>query len=349
MSQSLILASTPASRSTSRTGAMPGLIRGAAWMLIAAAGATAMTAAVAAEPAYPTQPIKLIVPFPPGGGTDIVSRLILDKVREDTGWTFVADNKAGAGGNIGLDAVAKSKADGYTLGMGQTANLAINPTLYPKMPYDASKAFTPVALVAGQPVVLVVGAASPFKSLADLVAAAKAKPGSLSMASAGNGTVGHLTGELFSKQAAIKVTHIPYKGAGPAATDLLGGQVDYYFATPQTVVPFIKAGKLRALAVSSAARLPVLPDVPTVAESGYKGFDTSDWKMIVAPAGTPAPVVARLNAQVQKALAKAAMIGQLQAEGSVPMAGTPQQAAQLLAREQKRWGDVVRAGNVKVD
>ncbi|MDH0862960.1 tripartite tricarboxylate transporter substrate binding protein [Mitsuaria sp. GD03876] len=324
----------------------PSLIRGAAGALLATLGATA---AVAAEPAYPAQPIKLIVPFPPGGGTDIVSRLVLDKIREDTGWTFVADNKAGAGGNIGLDAVAKSKADGYTLGMGQTANLAINPTLYPKMPYDASKAFTPVALVAGQPVVLVVSTASPFKSVADLVAAAKAKPGSLSMASAGNGTVGHLTGELFSKQAAIKVTHIPYKGAGPAATDLLGGQVDYYFATPQTVVSFIKAGKLRALAVSSAARLPVLPDVPTVAESGFKGFDTADWKMIVAPAGTPAAVVTRMNAQVQKALAKAAMIGQLQSEGSVPMAGTPQQAAQFLAREQKRWGDLVRAGNVKVD
>ncbi len=322
------------------------LIRTTAVVLLAAAGATA---AVAADAAYPTQPIKLIVPFPPGGGTDIVSRLILDKVREDTGWTFVADNKAGAGGNIGLDAVAKSKADGYTMGMGQTANLAINPTLYPRMPYDAAKAFTPVALVAGQPVVLVVSSSSSFRTVADLVAAAKAKPGTLTMASAGNGTVGHLTGELFSKAAAIKVTHIPYKGAGPAATDLLGGQVDYYFATPQTVVPFIKAGKLRALAISSATRLPVLPDVPTVAESGYKGFDTSDWKMIVAPAGTPAAVVNRMNAQVQKALSKAAMIGQLQSEGSVPMAGTPQQAAQFLLREQKRWGDVVRGGNVKVD
>jgi len=322
------------------------LIRTTAAVLLAAAGATA---AVAADAAYPTQPIKLIVPFPPGGGTDIVSRLILDKVREDTGWTFVADNKAGAGGNIGLDAVAKSKADGYTMGMGQTANLAINPTLYPRMPYDAAKAFTPVALVAGQPVVLVVSSSSSFRTVADLVAAAKAKPGTLTMASAGNGTVGHLTGELFSKAAAIQVTHIPYKGAGPAATDLLGGQVDYYFATPQTVVPFIKAGKLRALAISSATRLPVLPDVPTVAESGYKGFDTSDWKMIVAPAGTPAAVVNRMNAQVQKALSKAAMIGQLQSEGSVPMAGTPQQAAQFLLREQKRWGDVVRGGNVKVD
>ena len=326
------------------------LIRGAAFTLIAAASAgVATTSALAADAAYPNQPIRLIVPFPPGGGTDIVSRLILEKMREDTGWTFVPDNKAGAGGNIGLDAVAKSKADGYTLGMGQTANLAINPTLYPKMPYDAAKAFTPVALVAGQPVVLVVSSSSSFKTVADLVAAAKAKPGTLTMASAGNGTVGHLTGELFSKQAAIQVTHIPYKGAGPAATDLLGGQVDYYFATPQTVVPFIKAGRLRALAISSAARLPVLPDVPTVAESGFKGFDTSDWKMIVAPAGTPAAVVTRMNAQVQKALSKAATIGQLQSEGSVPMAGTPQQAAQFLVREQKRWGDVVRSGNVKVD
>ncbi|OWQ90539.1 LacI family transcriptional regulator [Roseateles aquatilis] len=320
------------------------LVLGAACGLVLAAGQGAF-----AQPAYPGQPIRMMVPFPPGGGTDIVTRLITEKMREDTSWTFVVDNKAGAGGNIGLDAVAKSSPDGYTLGMGQTANLAINPTLYPKMPYDAAKAFTPVAMVAGQPVVLVVTPASTFKTVADLVAAAKARPGMLTMASAGNGTVGHLTGMLFSRQAGIQVTHVPYKGAGPAATDLLGGQVDYYFATPQAVIPFVKAGKLRALAVSSARRLPVLPDVPTVAESGYKGFDTSDWKMIVAPAGTPAAVVQRLNAQVEKALSKAATIGQLQAEGSVPMPMTPQQAAAFLKSEQKRWGDLVRGGNVRID
>lgn len=305
--------------------------------------------AAQAQAAFPNQPIKVIVPFPPGGGTDVVTRLLVDKMRESTGWTFVVDNKAGAGGNIGLDTVAKSKPDGYTIGMGQTANLAINPTLYAKMPYDVAKDLVPIALVAGQPVVLVVNAPSRFKTLVDLVAAAKEKAGTVTMASAGNGTVGHLTGELFAKQYGIKVVHVPYKGAGPAATDLLGGQVDFYFATPQTVVSFVKAGKLRALAVSSTRRLPVLPDVPTVAESGRKGFDTSDWKLLVAPVGTPAEIVKRLNAEVEKAMSKPATLAQLLAEGSVPMSGAPQDVATYLKTEQQRWSAVVRESAVKVD
>jgi tripartite-type tricarboxylate transporter receptor subunit TctC len=320
------------------------------WLRFASAALMTSAAwAAHAQGAYPNQPIKVIVPFPPGGGTDVVTRLLVDKMRASTGWAFVVDNKAGAGGNIGLDAVAKSKPDGYTLGMGQTANLAINPSLYSKMPHDAAKDFVPVALVAGQPVVLVVNAASPFKTVADLVAAAKAKPTMVTMASAGNGTVGHLSGEMFAKQTGIKINHIPYKGAGPAATDLLGGQVDFYFATPQTVVSFIKSGKLRALAVSSAKRLPVLPDAPTLAEAGLKGFDTSDWKLLVAPAGTPAEIVKRLNAEVDKAMSKPDTLAQLLAEGSVPMSGSPQQAAQVLKAEQQRWGAVVRDSNVKLD
>jgi tripartite-type tricarboxylate transporter receptor subunit TctC len=323
---------------------MSSLLRLASATLLAGAALAAH-----AQAAYPNQPIKVMVPFPPGGGTDVVTRLLMEKVRASTGWTFVVDNKAGAGGNIGLDAVAKSAPDGYSLGMGQTANLAINPALYAKMPYDASKAFVPVALVAGQPVVLVVNANSRFKSLTELVAAAKEKPATLTMASAGNGTVGHLTGELFSRQAGVKVNHIPYKGAAPAATDLLGGQVDFYFATPQTIMPFVKAGKLRALAVSSAKRLPVLPDVRTVAEAGFKGFDTTDWKMLVAPAGTPAEVVKRLNAEVEKAMSKPETLAQLLAEGSVPMGGSPQQAAQFMKAEQQRWGTLVRDSNVKLD
>jgi tripartite-type tricarboxylate transporter receptor subunit TctC len=306
-------------------------------------------AAAHAQAAYPSQPIKVMVPFPPGGGTDVVTRLVTEKMRAATNWTFVVDNKAGAGGNIGLDTVAKSAPDGYSIGMGQTANLAINPALYPKMPYDAGKAFVPVALVAGQPVVLVVNSNSKFKSVADLVAAAKEKPSTLTMASAGNGTVGHLSGEMFAKQAGIKVNHIPYKGAAPAATDLLGGQVDFYFATPQAAIPFVKSGKLRALAVSSAKRLPVLPDVRTVAEAGFKGFDTTDWKMLVAPAGTPADVVKRLNAEVEKAMSKPETLAQLLAEGSVPMSGSPQQVAQFMKTEQQRWSAIVRDSNVKLD
>lgn len=317
--------------------------------VLAAVLVSAAAPCAIAQAAYPDQPLKLIVPFPPAGGTDSVARLIAERIQAATGWTFVVDNKAGAGGNIGMDLVAKSKADGYTLGMGQTANLAINPSLYPKMPYDAQKDFVPVAVVATQPVVLVVRADAPYKTLAELVAAAKAKPGQLTLASAGNGTVGHLTGELFAKQAGYQHVHVPYRGAGPAATDLMAGQVNYYFATPQAVVGFIKGGKLRALGVSSAKRLPILPDTPTIAESGFKGFETNDWKMLVAPAGTPAAVVTRLNAEVQKALGKPETISKLLAEGSLPTSGTPQQAAQLLKIEQQRWGQVVREAKVKVD
>lgn len=320
------------------------------WLRLACAALLAGAAwSAQSQVAYPTQPVKVIVPFPPGGGTDVVTRLLADKIRAATGWTLVVDNKAGAGGNIGMDAVAKSKPDGYTVGMGQTANLAINPSLYAKMPYEAAKDLVPVALVAGQPVVLVVNASSRFKTLADLVAAAKERPSTLTMASAGNGTVGHLAGEMFAKLAGIKVSHIPYRGAGPAATDLLGGQVDFYFATPQTVVSFVKSGRLRALAVSSAKRVPVLPDVPTVAESGYKGFEASDWKLLVAPAGTPPEVVKRLNAEVEKAMSKPETLAQLLAEGSVPMSGSPQQAAQYVKSEQQRWGAIVRESHVKLD
>lgn len=320
------------------------------WLRLACSALlTGAALAAHAQGAYPDRPIKVIVPFPPGGGTDVVTRLLVEKLRESTGWTFVVDNKAGAGGNIGMDVVAKSKPDGYTLGMGQTANLAINPSLYAKISYDAVKDFVPVAQVAGQPVVLAVHAASPFKTLADLVAAARQKPSTLTMASAGNGTVGHLTGEVFARQAGIKVSHVPYRGAGPAATDLLGGQVDFYFATPQTVLPFVKTGKLRALAVSSSKRLPVLPDVPTVTEGGYKGFDTSDWKLLVAPAGTPADIVKRLHAEVEKAMSQPQTIALLLAEGSVPLSGSPQQAAQVLKAEQQRWSTVVREAHVKVD
>jgi tripartite-type tricarboxylate transporter receptor subunit TctC len=315
--------------------------------LLACAAAAPFTSFAAGE--YGSEPIKLVVPFPPGGGTDTVARVLADKLRVATGWTLIIDNKPGAGGNIGMDAVAKAKADGYTLGMGQTANLAINPSLYPKMPYDAHKDFVPVAVGAKQPVVLVVRADAPYKTVAELVTAAKANPRQLTMASAGNGTVGHLTGELFAKQAGFQHVHVPYRGAGPATTDLLGGQVAYYFGTPEAVSSFIKAGKLRALAVSSGKRLPILPDTPTIAEAGYKGFETGDWKMLVAPAGTPADIVARLNGEVNKSLAKPETIGRLLAVGSLPGGGTPQQAAQLLLAEQQRWGAVVRDAGVKVD
>lgn len=316
-------------------------------LLCLALPAVMAAAGPARADSYPSQPVRLVVPFPPAGGTDVLSRLVFNKVGVATHWNVVVENRAGAGGNIGLDVVAKAKPDGYTLGMGQTANLAINPTLYPKMPYDAVKDFTPVVLVSAQPVVLIVRADSPYKTVADLVAAAKAKP--LSMASAGTGTVGHLTGEMFARRAGIKTLHVPYKGASPALTDLLGGQTDFYFATPPIAMPMIKAGKIRALAVTSAKRLPLLAAVPTVAESGYAGFQAEDWKALVAPAGTSPDVVKRLNAEVNKALAQPDTISKMREEGSDPRGGTPQDLAAFIKSENTRWGAIVRESGARVE
>lgn len=302
-----------------------------------------------AQPAWPDRAIKVIVPYTPGGGTDTVTRHLLDKVTTETKWTLIVDNKPGGGGNVGLDMVAKSKPDGYTLGMGQTANLAINPALMPKMPFDPAKDLIPVALVAELPTILVVRQDSPLKNLGDVVKAAKAKPGSLKQALAGSGTVGHLAGEMLAVKAGFTVLNVPYKGAAPAVTDLLGGQTDYMFATPQAVLGMIKGGKMRALAVTSTRRLSVLPDVPTVSESGYKGFEAVDWKMLVAPAGTPAPVIRQINSAVEKALANPAFQAQLNAEGSSALGGSAQKAVDYLRSEQAEWSALIRTANIKLD
>jgi tripartite-type tricarboxylate transporter receptor subunit TctC len=301
-----------------------------------------------AQPAYPEHPIKLIVPYTPGGATDVLSRLMADRIAANNkGWTFVVDNRPGGGGNIGLDGVAKAKPDGYTIGMGQTSNLAINPALYASMPFDALKDLVPLALVAEQPLVLVVPVNSPWKTLADLVADGKKKP--LLMASAGNGTVGHLAGELFARRAGFTLTHVPYKGAGSALTDLIGGRTEFMLPTPQAALQLIKGGKLSALAVTSDKRIGVLSDVPTIDESGFKGFVAIDWKALVAPAGTPPAVVARLRTEVDKALKQKETIDRLTSEGSTAMSSPPEQIAAFLKAEHARWGSIVREANVKPD
>jgi tripartite-type tricarboxylate transporter receptor subunit TctC len=307
-----------------------------------------LPAALCAQ-SWPAKPIRVIVPFPPAGGTDVLTRQLAEKIAAETKWTLVIDNKPGAGGNIGLEALAKSAADGYTIAMGQTANLAINPALYARMPFDALKDFAPIGLVSAQPVVLVVAADSPYRSLADVVAAARAKPDALSMASAGSGTVGHLAGELFARRAGVKFLHIPYKGASPAVTDLMGRQVDIMFANTQSVMTLVTGGKLRALAVSSAQRIKPLPAVPTVSESGYKGFEAVTWSGMVAPAGTPAGIIAKLNAEVAKALSRADLLEKLAAEGSQPLGGAPGQFAEFLRAEHAKWGAAVRESGAKVD
>jgi tripartite-type tricarboxylate transporter receptor subunit TctC len=290
-----------------------------------------------------------VVPFPPGGGTDTIARETSQRVAAATGWTFVIDNKPGAGGNLGVDAVVKSPADGYTLVLGQTSNLAINPTLYPKLPYDPQKDLAPILLIADAPLVLVTHTGSPYKTLGDAVAAAKARPGQLNFASPGNGTVAHLTGELFQKAAGVKTHHVPYKGAAQAMTDVVSGTVELYLSSVPTLLGQIKQGKLRPLAVTSAKRVDDLPNVPTINESGYKGFDAVTWFGLLAPAGTPKEVVARLNQEFNKALQQPALRKRLADEGAEPAGGTPQQFAALIKDDMVRWGKVVKESGVRID
>ena len=309
----------------------------------------AIAPAVPAQDGYPAKPIKLVVPFPPAGGTDTLSRGIAHAMQANTKWTIVVDNKPGAGGNIGLDATAKSPADGYTIAMGQTANLAVNPALYSSMPYDPLKDFAPIALVSSQPLILVVSTGSPYKSLKDLVDAAKKSPGKINMASSSNGTIGHIGGELFQRRAGIKMTHVPYKGAGAAVIDLMGGSVDCFFGNSQAVGGQVNGGKLRALAVTSPKRLANYPDVPTVAELGYPGFEAATWSGLLAPAGTPKAIIDKLNAEANRALATDAMKKQLHDEGSTPLGGTPEQFAAFIKSEYAKWGGAVRDAGIKLD
>ncbi len=318
------------------------LCRSAVLLAVALAGASAC-----AQAAWPAQPIKLVVPFPPAGGTDLLTRVVANEVTQKDKWTLIVDNKPGAGGNIGMDAVAKAKKDGYTLGTGQTSNLAINPALYSKMPFDPLKDFAPVVLLASQPLVLVVRADSAIKTLADVKAQAQTKP--LTMASAGTGTVGHVGGEMFARRAGIKVMHVPYKGAGPAVTDMLGGQTDIYFATPPSVLPMLKSGKLRAIAVTSLKRIDVLPDTPTVAESGYPGFVAEDWKAIVAPSGTPPDALDKANKALNAALTRPEVVARLKEEGSVARGGTAADLGAFMKSEHARWGTAVRESGAKLD
>jgi tripartite-type tricarboxylate transporter receptor subunit TctC len=316
-------------------------------LVLAFAAATLCTGAAAQ--AWPAKPIRIVVPFPPGGGTDIIARESAQKVAAATGWTFVIDNKPGAGGNLGVDAVAKSPADGYTLVLGQTSNLAINPTLYAKMPYDSQKDLAPIVLVANAPLVMVTAMTTPHKTLADAVSAARAKPGALNFASPGNGTVAHLTSELFQKAAGVKTQHVPYKGAAQAMTDVISGTVDLYMSSVPTLLGQIKQGKLRPLAVTSANRVDDLPNVPTINESGYKGFDAVTWFGLLAPAGTPKDVVAKLNAEFNKALQQPDLRKKLGDEGADAAGGTPEQFAALIKDEIPRWGKVVKESGAKVD
>jgi tripartite-type tricarboxylate transporter receptor subunit TctC len=312
---------------------------------LAVATASFFTATAFAQ-AWPAKPIRMIVPFPAGGGTDVLTRELTGKL---AGYNFVIDNKPGAGGNLGVDAAAKSAADGYTFVMGQTSNLAINPTLYTKLPYDPVKDLTPVSLVASSPLVIVASANSPFHTLADVVKEAKAHPGSINFASSGNGTVAHLTAESFQKLAGIKLTHVPYKGASQGATDVISGAVQLYVSSIPTLIGHIRSGKMRAIAVTSPARVADLPQVPTVAESGYKGFEAVTWFGILGPANLPRDMVVKLNAAINKALQSPELKKQMDAQGADVLGGTPEQFAQLIHDDIARWGVIVKESGARID
>ena len=317
------------------------------WFAVAALGATSFSAAAQAQ--WPTKAITYVVPFAVGGNTDTLARIIGQKLSPAIGQPVVVENKPGAGGNIGSDFVAKAKPDGYTILGGTISSHAINPSVYASMPYDAVKSFEPVLLIGSSPLVLCVGADTPYKTLQDLIAAAKAKPGTIAFASPGNGTSPHLAGELLKTTAHIDLTHVPYKGSGPALADVLGGSVPMMFDTMLVVGAQVKAGKLRPIAVASSKRLASLPNVPTMSEAGLPGFEVVSWQAIFAPAGTPKPIVQRLNAEIAKVINMPDVKAKLDELAVEPAAGPPEQLAEFQKAEIAKWSKVAKAANVKVE
>ena len=313
------------------------------------ASACALPGPVGAQDAYPLRPVTLIVPFPAGGSTDLVARLVAEKMSQELGQQIVVDNRGGAGGNVGSAAAAKADPDGYTLLMGTVATHALNPALYKNMPYDPVKDFAPVSLLVVVPNVLVVNPEFPAKSVAELIELAKAKPGEYSYASSGNGTPLHLSGELFKSMAGIDIVHVPYKGAGPALIDVMGGHVPIMFDNLPSSTEHIKAGKLRGLAVTTAERAPSMPDLPTVAESGLPGYETYTWNALFAPAGTPPEVIARVNEAAVKALADPEVQAKLQGFGATVVASTPEELAAHVQAELTKWAPVVKASGAQID
>lgn len=320
-------------------------------LLLVLASIFCLHAAMAQTPAttYPIRAIRLVVPFTPGGSTDILARAIGQKLTEAWGQPVVIDNVPGAGGSLGADKVAKAPADGYTLLMGHIGTLAVNPSLYPALPYDPVKSFAPVAWVARVPNVLVVNPAVKAQSIKELIALAKARPGQLNYGSGGNGSAANLATEYFKLQTGTSLLHIPYRGTAPAVTDLMGGQIQLLFTGVPAVLGQIRNGQLRALAVSSPQRLEALPNLPTMSESGYPGFEADQWYGIVAPAGTPQGIVLRLNSQINQALASNDLKTRLNNEGAIAAANTPEAFGQHIVREIARWKPVIQSGRVRAE
>jgi tripartite-type tricarboxylate transporter receptor subunit TctC len=310
----------------------------------------------AAQTAWPTKPVRIVVPFAPGGTTDLLARALAPELGKALGQNFVVENRAGAGGNVGADAVAKSPADGYTLLMGTVGTHGINQALYPALPYNPVKDFAPITLVAGVPNVMVMNAGTAQKlginTVADFIKYAKAHPGKLNMASSGNGTSIHLAGELFKSMSGTYMVHFPYRGSGPALLDMVGGTMDVMFDNLPSALPQIKAGKLKALAVTSSQRSAALPDAPTIEQAGgpaMKGYEASSWFGLLAPAGTPPDVVSRIQQEVAKSFAKPEIKEKLLAQGAIPGGGTPAEFAKMIDSEMAKWAQVVKTSGAKVD
>ena len=314
--------------------------------LLAAAAALVLSGAAAAQSDFPTRTITMLVGFAPGGAPDTAARIIAKKMSENIGQTVVVENKPGAGGNIAHQFVANATPDGYTILLGSVGPLSVAPHLMKALPYDPFKDLAPLTMAVTFPNVLVVHAGVPAKNLAEYVALAKAKPGGLDYASTGVGSASHLAGELFNQRAGVNIVHIPYKGGGPAMTDLLGGRVGAYYSTPSTAGPHIAAGKLRALAVTGAARTPFMPDVPTIAESGFPGFEASNWYAFVTSSKVPAPILDKLNAELVKALNAPDVKEQLAKHFLEPQPGSRDDLAKYIRKEYDTWGRVVKAAGI---
>jgi len=321
----------------------------ARWLAAAVMATCVLVAPSAWAQAFPSKPVKLVVPFPPGGSLDNVGRLLAQKLSEAWGQQVVVENKPGAGGNIGADAVAKSPPDGYTVVMGALSTHAVNPSLYKTMPYDAVKDFAPLSLVAITPNVLIVKTGAPIASVKDLVAYAKANPGKTNFGSGSNGSAGHLAGELFKLETGTDVMHIPYKGGAPALQALLAGDTQFMFDNLANAMAQVKGGTVRAIAVTTAQRSKLVPELPTMAEAGLPGFDISTWFGLMAPAGTPPDVVARWNAEIVKALNAPDVREKMLAQGAEPAPMTPAEFATFIARERDKYAKIVSASGAKVD
>ncbi len=320
-----------------------------AFTLAIAFGATALAASTAFAQAYPNRPVTLVVPFPPGGGTDTGGRVIAEQLARRWGQPVVVENKGGAAGQIGADYVAKSRADGYTLLLGNIGTQAINPSLYAKLPYDADKAFAPISLVAELPLAMMVNPAVAAKTPAEFIALAKAQPGKLSYSSSGAGGAPHLAAEMFKDQTGSFILHVPYRGGGPAIADLLAGHVQLSFMTALEASGHIKAGKLRALAVTGDKRLPALPEVPTLGEGALPGFNAISWIGLLAPAGTPPEVVDKVAADVRAVLADEAVRARFAGLGGVPRATSPQEFGKLIAADRARYAQIIRSRKITIE